>query len=420
MDHFNIHFTPFFFVIAGVLKLWEHLLFFVSLHGLALSIASVGLYKFSSKITQSRILGLIPVFFFMFNTFTQRTIMYVHFEVFSLPFLFWFAYFAVSGMRWQALVCLLFALSVKQDVWIYAIAMACTLIGVISRKDLVLYMSISLGYFFLVLNIVYPWFYPSPYDRFLDFWNYGHSKREVLVYLLKHPESVIQKILSVRGDAFQRSFWYLPIAAGLRYIPALGVLALWMSSSELKVYGFYFYYSLPSLLMYSICFSFAIVNIRKFVMYSFDLFKERPFIKSLSFTKPQVHTVSVALVALILVGTYEWSPYFRLNVRKRASEILHVLNHHDRLKQDSLIVSTSANLSAYIKPIRNSMPFYYQKEQFFKGVFKPDLVLYDLEGEDDGSVSQEDKKKLEAYLKTSFEYEEVQTGVEGLLFYALR
>lgn len=416
MSHFNIHFTPFFLIMALALKIYEHVLFFISLHGLALGIGAFFLYKISYHILKNVYLACVPVLFFCLNAFTLKSLLYVHFEVFMVPLLFAFAYFAIQNFRILAFLSLLLALTVKQDVWVYGVLVSWTCWGWIPRKNLLLYTGTCFAYFVLILNGFYPLFYPNAHDRILDFWNYGDSKSDVVLYLIQNPSVWFSKLFTSYADSFERSFWRLPILAGWRYIPAFAIMVLCRSASVAKVYKLYFYYSIPVITLYCLCLPFALANLRSFYAFLKKRFHFSSFASNI-YTRHVYPVLALFCLGISLAWFLEWDAY-KTRMDQRSREILELLNNHPLFTTEALTITSSANLSSYVKVGNTSIPYYYQKEELLKDTFQPDIILYDLLGRDDGSVTKKHKEVLKNYLAISSKYEKIDTDIEGLLFYS--
>src|SRR5262245_44250894 len=136
-----------------------------------------------------------------------------HFEAFMALALMGFAFFAVRGQWWLALPCLVIALSVKEDVWIYGIAASVILLCCISTKQAALYLVTSVAYYVLILHCLYPSLYPDAVDFFFYSWTYGHSKGEVLLYLVTHPWETGKRLITGSGFNFNLTYLFLPVLA---------------------------------------------------------------------------------------------------------------------------------------------------------------------------------------------------------------
>lgn len=415
MDHFNIHFTPFFYILSVVLHYsYEHILTFISLHSLGESFAVLGLYKLSWTLIKDRRLALIPCLFFLLNRYTNSYNLYTHFEIFMLPFLFWFAYFALNKRLLLALVCLAFGLTVKQDFWIYSIACSFIFICHIPRRDFSIYIATCFLYFAVILNVVYPYLYPDARDRFIDFWNYGTNKKEVAIYFISHPWQMFKSIFTDSGEVLNRTFWYIPFFIGLRILPAWAVIALWRNSTMHKVSHFNFYYGLIPLAMYSLCLPLAICNIRKiFQWIGQHNFAENSFFRLLH---KYLYPIIFTAILIPLSTQFDWN-FITRGIGGRPQKILHLLNTNKTLRDASFSITSSADLAAYISPRLENIPYYYLKKNFLEGTFAPDIVFYDLQGQDDGDITDADKKALSNFLEHSLAYKKIETQVEGLLFY---
>lgn len=417
MDHFNIHFTPFFYILSVILHYtYEHILTFISLHSLAESFAVLGLYKLSETILKDRGLALVPCFFFLLNRYTNTYNLYTHFEIFMVPFLFWFAHFALNKRLMPALMCLAFGLTVKTDFWIYGLACSFIFIGYIPKRDFSFYIATCVLYFGLILSLFYPWYYVGARDRFVDFWNYGTNKREVAWYFISHPWQMFKNIFVGSGEILNRTFWYIPFWAGLRIIPAWAVIALWRNSTMAKAANFDFYYSLAPIAMYSLCLPLGISTLRTLL----QNLKQRDFFKTpfFRFLNQYAYPIIFVVVLVPLVSKFDWNLINR-GINSRSQKILHLLNTNTTLRDPNYSITSSADLAAYISPRSENIPYYYQKQKFLDGIFIPDIVFYDLKGQDDGAITDNDKKMIHSFLEHSQTYKKIETQIDGLLFYVL-
>ncbi len=124
---------------------------------------------------------------------------------------------------------------------------------IVSKRVWFYSLGIILGYFVIILGLLYPYLYPKATDRFLDYWSQGTTKSEVIVYFLKSIPDVVTKAFCCKGEIFNKSFWYIPFLSGLRIFPALGVFVLLRSSTNPSVSGLYLHYTVGLLALYLAC-----------------------------------------------------------------------------------------------------------------------------------------------------------------------
>ena len=186
---FNNHFTPFFYVLSPLVHLTRSLFFLLLLYSLAFATSAWLYYKFAKEILGSSSLAALCYLTLVVNPYFMVANLYPHYEVFMALALMGFALLAVRGNSWLALLCLVIALSVKEDVWIYGIAASLILLGRISTRHAALYLGTAVAYYVVVLHFLYPILYPDGVNLkyFLQIWAYGHSQGEVLQYLVTHP-----------------------------------------------------------------------------------------------------------------------------------------------------------------------------------------------------------------------------------------
>jgi Predicted membrane protein (DUF2079) len=141
LDHLNVHFTPFFYVLSPFVHLSRSLFFYVLLHALVFATSAWVYHQFAKEVLRSSSLAGLCYFTLVVNPYFMAGNLYTHFEAFMALFLLSFALFAVRGKFWLALLCLMIALKVKEDVWIYGITASVILLGRTSTKHVVVYVN---------------------------------------------------------------------------------------------------------------------------------------------------------------------------------------------------------------------------------------------------------------------------------------
>jgi hypothetical protein len=92
----------------------------------------------------------------------------------------------------------------------YGIAASFILVRRVSARHAAVYLVTSVAYHVLVLHLCYPTLYPNAVDRFLQMWAYGHSKREVLGYLVTHTWETGKRLITGAGLDFNLIYLFLP------------------------------------------------------------------------------------------------------------------------------------------------------------------------------------------------------------------
>jgi uncharacterized membrane protein len=292
-DHFNVHFTPFFYILSPFVYFSRGLFFYLILHALAFVTSTWVYHKFAEQVLGPGSLAVLSFLTLVANPYFMASNLYPHFEAFMALSLMGFAFFAVRGRFWQALFCLLIALSVKEDVWIYGIATSCLLLGRVSARHATVYLMTSIAYYVFVLCVIYPTLYPDAVNYFLQLWAYGNSKGEVLRYLVSHPWETGKRLITGAGMDFNLIYLFLPLLAGWRFLPGVTVLYLWVNSTDINRSSLAFYFNLPSVVLYALTLPYALINLEYFWNWQRERFP----------TIIPAHTAAqMILLALVAVG----------------------------------------------------------------------------------------------------------------------
>ena len=224
MDHLNVLFTPFFYMLSPFIYLSRGIFFYLVLHAIAFAAGAWVYHKFAKEILGSSSLAALCYFALVTNLYFMASNLAMHYEAFMALGFTGFALFAVRANFWPALLCLVITLSVKPDAWRYGIAASFILVRRVSARQAAVYLVTSVAYYVLVLYLCYPTLYPNAVDRFLQMWAYGHSKREVLGYLVTHPWETGKRLITGAGLDFNLIYLFLLILAGCQFLPCLAVL----------------------------------------------------------------------------------------------------------------------------------------------------------------------------------------------------
>ena len=415
-DHLKLHFTPFFYVLAPLVHLTRSLFFFSLLHALACAISAWLYYKFAKAILGSSLLGALCYFTLLTNPYFMAANLSFHFEVFMALALMAFAFFAVGGQWWLALPCLVIALIVKEDVWIYGIAASVILLGYIPTRQAALYLGTSVAYYVLILCVLYPMLYPDAVDFFHYSWMYGNSKGEVLYYLVTYPWETGKRLITGSGLNFNLMYLFLPVLAGWRFLPCLAVLYLWVNSTAEFRSSLTYYYSLPCIVLYGLTIPFALMNLERL------------------WARLQVHFPTVipgrkvtliVLFAIVVVGSLShWRPpptlvptlpsvfAHRLQIA-RFLRIHRALNHF--LADSHKSVLASFTIGAYVPP-RGNFFMIQDAGNVMHGSLRPDFVVFDV-SKREPYIDEETVRSFLAYMQASPEYR-IVADIEQLIIFA--
>jgi hypothetical protein len=378
-------------------------------------------YKFAKELLGSSSLAALCYLTLVVNPYFMAANLYPHHDVLMALALMGFALLAVRGNSWLALLCLVIALSVKEDVWIYGIAASLILLGHISTRHAALYLGTAVAYYVVVLHFLYPIWYPEGVNLkyFLQIWAYGHSHGEVLQYLVTHPWDTGKRLITGSGLYFNLSYLFLPVLAGWRFLMGLAVLYLWVNSTDIDHSSLAFYYNLPSVVLYALTLPFALINLERFWARLRSRFPHMI---------PARTAVQTALCAIVAVGivwqirpplTFTRSPTL-LNVF--APELLthqFIAIHralHSILADHHTSVLASFTIGAYVPPRGKLFIMHNDAHNVMNGSLRPDFVVFDLR-QSQPYFSEEAVRYFFAYLQASSEYHMV-ADIHNVIIFA--
>jgi uncharacterized membrane protein len=421
MDYFNVHFAPFFYLLSTPVHLARSLFFLLLLYSLAFATSAWLYYKFSQEILGSSSLAALCYLTLVTNPYFMVANLYPHYEVFMALALMGFALFAVRGNSCLALLCLVIALSVKEDVWIYGIAASLILLGRIPARHAALYLVMPVAYYVAVLHFLYPALYPGAVDYFLQLWAYGPSRGAVLQYLVTHPWDAGQHLITGSGLDFNLSYLFLPVLAGWRFLMSLAVLYLWVNSTDIYRASLAFYYNIPCVVLYALTLPFALIDL------------ERLWARLRSrFTNmiPPRAAVQTALCAIVAVGiVWQVRPPLTLT---RSPTLPNVLAHELRIREfipihralKSILadhhksVLASFTIGAYVPPRGKLFLMHNDADNVMNGSLRPDFVVFDLR-QSQPYFGEEAVRYFFAYLQASPEYH-MMADIKNVIIFAKR
>jgi uncharacterized membrane protein len=418
-DHFNVHFTPFFYLLSPFVYLSRGLFFYLILHALAFAGNAWVYHKYAEQLLGPGSLAVLVYLSLIANPYFMAANLYPHFEAFMSLSLMAFAFFALRGRFWLAILCLLVALSVKEDVWIYGIAASSLLLGRITVRHLAAYLLTSVAYYVLILQGIYPALYPDAVHYFLQLWAYGHSTGEVLRYLVTHPRDTGTRLITGSGLDFNLIYLFLPLLAGWRFVPAAAVLYLWVNSTDINRSHLAFYYNLPSVTLYAMTLPFALINLEHLCHW---LRQRSPHMMQ---ARRAAQMMLCALVA-INVGSQIHPPLSLtqnpslVSVLARELNLRHFLQIHrmishvlaDREKS----VLASFTIAAYIPPrhtlgiLANSTAAYVMND-----LWRPDYVVFNF-NQNEPLMNVDTSRQFFTYMQTSPDYHKVE-DVENVVIF---
>ncbi len=199
-NHFGVHSTYIFYLLAPFHRLFNSPWFLVLLHGVTLWSTIIPLKKLMTKANLTPIFQVIICFAF-FNFFaTSHILKYsFHMEVFFVPFFLWLFYFFEQS-KWRSYYLMVFlTLAVKEDAGFYLIGMSAAyfLCQKENRRHTVFTTIISAIITIISLKWVIPHYRgSSDYIIASTALKYGSSMGENLLGMLKNPHLVAKDILT--------------------------------------------------------------------------------------------------------------------------------------------------------------------------------------------------------------------------------
>ncbi|HXB56238.1 MAG TPA: DUF2079 domain-containing protein [Vicinamibacteria bacterium] len=383
----KVHFAPFLYLLAALVQPFNSLLFFLALHVTALVLGAYALFLITRDCTASDSTAALLFFAFLANPYAVAANLYTHYDIFMVPALLFFYLFMSRERLPEAVACLVLALTIKEDVWLYASILILSRARRMSRKRLALLLGITAGYAVFATGWLFPHLYPQREDAFALLYTQGATKWEVLRYLVTHPLSTGVKLVSGPGLAFLSSLLFLPLFAPLRSLSALPVFYLWLNSTSPARNSLAFYYSIPSLILFAPVLPKALLNLRSVLL---KLVAGRP----VAMTFVDRWSLPLAAGLLLLTGVVrnvalpdglERSPSLQ-SVLADEGRFGKGYHEHHRVGWDILTnripggrsVITHFTLGTYVAPAHETYLFFRDGKDFESGKLQPDYVLYDL------------------------------------------
>ncbi|MFL5812639.1 MAG: DUF2079 domain-containing protein [Bdellovibrionia bacterium] len=250
-DHFGIHSTPILFLFYPFHRLFNHPLFFVTLHAVALWSAAIPLVLLARRMLDRpwHQFGVLLAFFC--SPFLIKILDYqFHPEAFYVPLFLWFVYL-VETKRWKSLwVVAALILSVKEDGAIYLSAAA--LGALVTRRMRPLQAIAMIATSVLVFAVNIKWVIPAnslsgQYHLAGTASKYGNTVGAAVLGMLQHWNEVVLDVL--KGAWLKKLFHvlFLPLIEPF-FLVAVAPFVLIHSIAESRVMsGLATYYSAPYL-----------------------------------------------------------------------------------------------------------------------------------------------------------------------------
>ncbi|MFA6033569.1 MAG: DUF2079 domain-containing protein [Myxococcota bacterium] len=211
-NYLGDHFSPILVFLAPIYWIWDDVRMLLLFQAAAIAVSAFPFAAIASETLKSRFAGVaLSAVFLLHPSLGYTNIFDFHPEILLVP-LFTFAfYFLRHGGINKALLCILLALMVKEEVAITVGAFGVYIFFFHSKKAGALVAIASVVWFFLVMNVLIPSFKPSGAEPgFLYNERYEHlgsSMPEILKNAVIHPvRSVSESYVPWKGVTFLRMF----------------------------------------------------------------------------------------------------------------------------------------------------------------------------------------------------------------------
>ena len=293
-SHLDIMLIP----MSYLLHLAPSFVFYLLLHCLALAACCAVVFFIADRILNDRWLACLVALIFVLNPYVMAINLYTHFEVFGMLLLFLFALAMLHQRFWWASLALLGALLTKQDFFLYAVLVVLLVCPLKHWRWGSVYVGLSLAYFLIVVQWLWPTLHPDYRPFHFSIWNHGSSVFDVAWHLVTNPLQAVQPAMTGHGLDFQRLFLLLPMLAGPRYLVALAPLVLWTNATEVNRATLAYYYSYPGLVTFFLVLPFAL---RRLVGWMAKISPNKRFM-------PAMIALLVVAALANLYGHFGWLP----------------------------------------------------------------------------------------------------------------
>ena len=385
------HFEPFLFVLVPIVRLFGTM-GFIAIITTALAASAAYVYLLAATVCRSPWIGGLAAMVYAANPYTQAIGLSYHVEPFGLLFLLAFAYYAYIGRDRLAWPALLLALTVKEDMWVYAIVIAVMVARPGRLKSSAVFAGAALAYYVVFVAVLWPWLYPTGY-RFKDFYataGQPMTKRQVAVSVIGRWREFPVLLFTGPGLSFQLTLLLVGVLSGWRYLLVSGVMLIWLTYPGGPPRStFAYYYSYPALLLSFVALPFALRTLRTAGVH-------------LGGRLPEAgrRLLGTALVTTVMLAMIGWNVVSHLpghapgpieekvdprvvygpGSRVNAPIVQALIDRHLRANDDSVLAQYYTVMAI---PQRARMYVTYrQADQFLEGKVRPVFVLLDLGAED--------------------------------------
>jgi uncharacterized membrane protein len=256
------HFEPIFFLLCVPVRLFGTPGYVALITG-ALVLSAGFVFLLSARICHSWWIGILAAAAFVANPYTYAIALSYHIETFGILFLLAFAYYSCAGRMRLAWAALLLALSVKEDMWVYALVIAVLLASRDRWRQSAAFGAAAVGYYAVVVMLIGRWVYPTAHylNTFYQVNGQPMTTPQIAGVLIGRWRDYLPLLFTGPGYFFQASLLFIGILSGWRYVLVCGVMLIWLSYPEGPPRTtFSSYYSYPALLLSFISLPFALNN----------------------------------------------------------------------------------------------------------------------------------------------------------------
>jgi uncharacterized membrane protein len=400
----QVHFVPFFYVLAPLVRL-SGLLGLATLQCGALAVATYYLFRFAERVCNSTVAAALVATAFVCNPYTLSIDLSYHWEPLAMAALMAFAYYNFVGRSYLALVSFIIALSIKEDVWLYAVLAAITTVRRERSRQGLLFAALAVAYYVVVLRFLYPLLEPQRIrtETFLRF----PSAAAALQAIGADPVDFLQIFVRQSGADFLGSVAYLPLLAGWRGPVALVPLAIWTYLPAKEVRRLlYFYYSWPCLTLAYLSLPFAARSIGRLAARATCLVPLLALAAALASAYQPPRVLESGWWTIVSTSPTERSRTLRALIAKY-------------LADPREAVVTQFSLMPYVPPRPQKYLANYAATDLMVGKFHAAWIFLDVQGKDPYFAAA-DKESFIDWVRSSGRYSPVVDNDDIFLYRALQ
>ena len=415
------HFEPFFFLLCIPIRLFGTA-GYVGAVTAALVLAAGYVYVLTAAVTRSSSAAALCTAAYIVNPYTYAIVLNYHPETFGILFLLAFAYHSYVRQGVRAWLALGLACLVKEDMWVYACAVA-LLVG--QRSGWTRTAACVAGavvYWVVAVQLIGGSLYPSAKYFNAFYGSEGHplTKLEIAGLLLGRWREFPALLFSGPGLLFQLSFLFVGVFSGWRYALACGVALLWLTyPGGPPRSNFALYYSYSALLVSYVALPFALVRLRSL---------GGRVASGANADRYGRWAVTIAMVVMISTDVIMHVPGYQPPPIAESVDLRSVFGPGRGvnipvvrwlisafLDNDTGSVMSQCYIIPSLPQHRPLYPIFFHRAAFLEGRLKPKYVLLDL-GSPEPWVPEEDRRAIVTLLRSSHGYSPLYDSGNVLLY----